>query len=381
MVGGDYQGLGIVRSLGQHGIPVCIVDDERSISRYSRYATHSLRFPSLRESCQTIEAIQEAGRRFGLDGWVLFPTRDETVVAFSHAREELQRTFRVPTPSFSSIQWAWDKRNTNKLAIELEIPTPRTWNPMDLKALDKIDAEPPFVLKPAIKEHFFYKTRAKAWRANSHKELCQLFLLGEQLVGPGEVLVQELIPGDGKQRYAYCAFFKEGQAIASMVVRRRRQHPHELGRASTFVETLENPLLEEYSERFLRAMDYYGLVEIEYLFDARDEQFKLHDVNARTWGYHSLGCAAGVDFPYLLFSDQVGKYVEKCRGRLGVKWVRLLTDTPSGLLDILTGRLAIRDYLESLRGLWTEAVFSLTDPLPGLAGLILLPYLCYKRGF
>jgi heterodisulfide reductase subunit A-like polyferredoxin len=33
VIGGDYQGLGIVRSLGRQGIPVCVVDDELSISR------------------------------------------------------------------------------------------------------------------------------------------------------------------------------------------------------------------------------------------------------------------------------------------------------------------------------------------------------------
>jgi D-aspartate ligase len=38
VLGGDYQGLGIVRSLGRHGIPTLIVDDERSIARASRYA-------------------------------------------------------------------------------------------------------------------------------------------------------------------------------------------------------------------------------------------------------------------------------------------------------------------------------------------------------
>ena len=43
VIGGDYQGLGIVRSLGRRGIPVCIIDDEHSISRYSRYATHFVR--------------------------------------------------------------------------------------------------------------------------------------------------------------------------------------------------------------------------------------------------------------------------------------------------------------------------------------------------
>ena len=43
VIGGDYQGLGIVRSLGRQGVPVCVVDDEHSISRYSRYCKRFVR--------------------------------------------------------------------------------------------------------------------------------------------------------------------------------------------------------------------------------------------------------------------------------------------------------------------------------------------------
>ena len=80
-------------------------------------------------------------------------------------------------------------------------------------------------------------------------------------------MVQELIPGDGRQQFAYCAFFKDGAAVGSMAVRRRRQHPPEFGRASTFVETIDLPVLTEPSERFLREIDYYGLIELEYKLD------------------------------------------------------------------------------------------------------------------
>src|SRR2546429_291973 len=52
VVGGDYQGLGIVRSLGRHEVPICIIDDELSISRFSRYAAHALRVKSLRDERQ-----------------------------------------------------------------------------------------------------------------------------------------------------------------------------------------------------------------------------------------------------------------------------------------------------------------------------------------
>src|SRR5947209_5827295 len=109
VVGGDYQGLGIVRSLGRQGVPVCVVDDECSIARYSRYATHAIRTSSLRDERQTVDILLDVGRRLGLQGWVLYPTRDETVAAFARYRPLLTELFRVPTPAWNTIQWLWDK--------------------------------------------------------------------------------------------------------------------------------------------------------------------------------------------------------------------------------------------------------------------------------
>jgi predicted ATP-grasp superfamily ATP-dependent carboligase len=258
---------------------------------------------------------------------------------------------------------------------------PRTWYLRNASDLEEINAEPPFAIKPAIKEHFIYATKAKAWRANTRAELRQLFQRAAAQVGTDEVMVQEFIPGDGRQQFAYCAFFKEGRAAGSMVARRNRQHPPEFGRASTFVETVELPLLEALSERFLLAISYYGLVELEYKLDPRDGQYKLLDVNARTWGYHTLGSGAGVDFPYMLFADQVGESVQPCRTRPGVSWIRLITDVPTGILEILGGRQDFRAYLGSMTRFHVESVFSRDDPLPGFVELALLPYLSAKRGF
>jgi predicted ATP-grasp superfamily ATP-dependent carboligase len=236
-------------------------------------------------------------------------------------------------------------------------------------------------LKPAIKEHFFYATKAKAWRINSRAELRLMFRRASELTGASEVLIQDMIPGDGRQQFSYCAFFKEGKAIGSMVARRRRQHPHDFGRASTFVETIDLPALEALSSRFLRSINYYGLVEVEFKLDPRDGQFKLLDINARTWGYHALGTHAGVDFPSLLYRDQLAAAVEPCRGRPGVAWVRLLTDIPTGLLDVAAGRLPFGDFWRSLRSYHIEAVFNREDPVPGIVECALIPYLTVKRGF
>jgi D-aspartate ligase len=380
VIGGDHQGLGIARSLGRRGIPVHVIDDETSIARASRFVQHVTRVRELRSPSSLLDALALARRRVGRPGWVIYPTRDENVAAVSANREALQADFRVPTPGMASIRSVWDKRETYRLAGQLSIPIPRTWFPRTETDLAAINMDAPLVVKPAIKEHFFYTTRAKAWRADTRVELAGSFRRAAEIVGDGEVIVQELIPGGGEEQYAYCALFCDGRAIATMTVRRRRQHPSDFGRASTYVETISLPDLAAPSLRFLDAIGYYGLVELEFKRDPRDGAYKLLDVNARTWGYHTLGPAAGVDFPYLMFLDQLGERVDEVHARPGVRWVRLATDLPNAVRDIRSGTLRSRDYLRTLFAVNTEAVFSLRDPLPGLYEIALLPYLAVRRG-
>jgi D-aspartate ligase len=381
VIGGDYQGLGIVRSLGRRGIPVGVIDDEKSIAQYSRYTKFHRRLPSLHEPIETVQGLLDIGRERGLRGWVLYPTRDELVATLSQHRDALSEIFCVTTPGWETVKCLWDKRNMYRLGDELGIPVPRTWYPRNASDLERVDGHFPVALKPAIKEHFFYATKVKAWRANSPAELRELYRCALRHIPPEEIMIQDLIPGTGACQYAFCSFFKQGSSIAKLIACRRRQHPLEFGRSSTYVETVDVPLLEEYSERFLRAINYYGLVEVEYKCDPRDGQYRLLDINGRTWGYHTIGQLAGVDFPYLLFADQLNEPVASCTGRAGVRWIRLLTDLPTGVVGILSGQIEGGAYLESIRNFDEEAVFSAEDPLPGMMEITLLPYLYLKRGF
>jgi len=380
VAGGDYQGLGIVRSLGRRGIDVVVVDDEPSISRFSRYTSQALRVPSLREDDEIVSTILDVGRSNGLAGWVLYPTRDEMVGAFSRYREDLEEVFRVPTPPWDTIRWAWDKRLTYQLADRLEIPTPRTWFAKTPPEVAELDVTFPLVIKPAIKQHFIYSTKVKAFRADDRTRLVELFRRACAVIPADEVMLQELIPGGGESQFSFCAFFKERRSLGKMLVRRARQRPPDFARSSTCVETIDAPELEGPSERFLGEIDYYGLVEMEYKLDRRDGRLKLLDVNPRTWGSHSIGRRAGVDFPFLLFSDQLGLPVESVRARTGIRWVRLTTDVPTSLLEIVRGRLDWRSFLRSISRFQIEAVFERDDPMPALAELLVLPHLIRTRG-
>ena len=381
VVGGDYVGLAIVRSLGRRGIPTCVIDDEYSIAQFSRYTTFAVRVATLRGEQETIEQLLDLAERFDVSGWVLYPTRDETVGAIARNRDRLASTFHLTTPGWIQTQWAWDKRKTYELASACDIPTPRTWYLRDEADLLDQDFTFPVVIKPAIKERFIYATGAKAWLATNWRRLVRRFSEARALVGAGEVMIQEWVPGDGRHQYAYCCFFKERAPVASMVVRRLRQHPLDFGRASTYVETLQAPELEELSTRLLRSIDYYGLAELEYKYDRNDGCYKLLDFNARCWGYHSIGARAGTDFPSLIFDDLAGRPPSPRRAASDVRWVRLVTDIPTGILELRRGRIAPKEYLRSISTADVESVFSSDDLRPALAEIALVPYLIYKRGF
>jgi len=132
-----------------------------------------------------------------------------------------------------------------------------------------------------------------------------LFDAAARNINPSEILIQEIIPGDGNCQFSYCAFFRDGSVHSALVAKHLRQHPREFGRAASYVESADLQEIEELSQRFLRALNFYGLVEVEFKRDPRDGQYKLLDVNVRAWGFHGLGQVAGVDFPYLLFADQL----------------------------------------------------------------------------
>jgi D-aspartate ligase len=379
VVGGDHPGLGIARSLGRRGIPVYIVEDQFCISSFSRYAKKVVRVDSILDERKTVDAVLEIGVRYGLRNWVLFPTRDENVAAFSRHRSELAEFFRVTTGAWDSIEWAWDKKKSYELAEKLDIPCPKTFNPRSSKDLPQLFDRLPLAIKPAVKENFFYATGAKAWRADTPEQLVSLYEKAALQIRPEEILIQEIVPGDGNEQYSYCAFVRNGVPLSVLTARRARQHPREFGRAATYVETIDAPEVERLSERFLSSINYHGVVEIEFKRDPRNGEYKLLDVNARTWGFHSIGAVCGVDFPYLVYADQLGLPTEPMRARAGVGWLRLISDIPTAAGDMLHGSLSLGTYVKSLRATRVESVFNWRDPLPSAAEIVMLPYLAAKK--
>lgn len=381
ITGGDFQALGVIRSLGRKGIPVHVLDHEVSIGRFSRFCRSYTIAPSPAKENEYLSFLIAFAKKSGLGKRVLYANNDRVVGLLSNHKKLLEEYYHIPTPDWEVIKYVYNKKNAYQLAESLGIPTPRTYYPQDLGDLEKLDIRFPVIIKPATRDNFFDVFRKKAFLIRDKQHLLQTYQKVCDLIDPSDVLIQEFIPVGPKHLYSFCPFFKEGKVVAKIMARRSRQHPMDFGQATTFAETVNIPELEEMGKKFLEKIRYYGLAEVEFMFDTRDNKYKFLEVNARVWGWHTLAIGAGIDLPYLLYRDAMGQPAQFPLSRNDVKWIRLITDIPTVMGELIKGRMSIRDYVSSLRGKREFAVFSLDDPLPFFAEILMIPYLWLKRGF
>jgi D-aspartate ligase len=363
IVGGAHVSIGVARSLGRQGVPVWLLANH-PLPTYSRYVTRSFDWPGA-EHEDGLASILDVVTRHGLQGWVLFPTGDQDLRLIAQNRALLSSHLRVAAPDWETVQWLYDKRFTYQRAASLGLDFPHSYELHGLDEVHKLDCRFPVILKPAFRVPGF--AQAKALRADDRETLIALYQKASALIDSDAIIVQEWVPGTGKAQFSYAALWDRGKPVATLLARRRRQHPIDFGRSSTFVESIDHPQVEELACRFLSSFDYSGVVEVEFKYDAREDRYKLLDVNGRFWTWCGLGGLAGIDFPYLAYRQALGETIAPCRARPGVAWLHASRDIIAACQEISGGSLRLRDYLVSFRHPFTFSNFALDDPLPALA--------------
>ena len=308
-------------------------------------ATYSASFAGTgRTAPDALDRLLEIGRNGGLQGWVLFAGGDPEARFAARNRAALSQLFRVTTPPWEITRLSDDKRLLYRHAASLGLDCPKCFEPQSRDALARPDMRFPLVLKPAAYGEPNALTMAKCWKAETSDELMRLYDRATTLQGSSGVIVQELIPGGGETQFSYAAVWRNGAPVASLVARRLRQLPIDFGFTSTFVETIENAAIERAAETLLSSLNFSGLVELEFKFDARDGRYKLLDFNNRAWAWIGLSVAAGVDMPYLAFRLATGHDAPRQRGRAGAVWMHVARDLASASQHAMAGRLKLADY-------------------------------------
>jgi predicted ATP-grasp superfamily ATP-dependent carboligase len=366
VIGGGRHALGFTRSLGARGVPVWVLyEPGEQVAVFSRFVRRHLRF-SPRDPA-AVDRLLELARRQGLAGWSLLGTDDETGHFLARNRAALETSFRLSVPPLEVYGLAYDKRLTYETAARAGVDAP--WWCVPESVSDLADREVPFpaIVKPASKPRLTRLTHEKAWRCDTRQDLLHHYQAAARELPREQIIVQELVPGTGANQLSFAAICAGGDVLRCLTARRLRQYPVDFGRSSTYVETIVDQELVEVASRLLAEMRMDGIVEVELKRDERDGRLKLLDVNPRLWTWHALCTRAGVDFPYLLWLQSQQRSLPACSARVGVRWLRAVTDVLAAA-RLLSGRqLALGAYARSVRPPVSLAVFDRRDPVPSLA--------------
>lgn len=301
---GWVNGLAAIRLLGRAGAPVLAVDHRPwALGFRSRYALPVLAPDPAVDTDGFVAILSELGDALGRPA-PIFPTHDAALNAVARAEEALGGRFLCPFPSWDALERIQNKRAQLDAAAAAGIDAPGTFHPRTageaLAAADELGY--PVLVKPADPIEFKRRHRRQAFRCETRSELEDAYAKAE----PHEPMVQELIPGGDETLYTLGSYLDAtGRPLGIFSGRKLRQTPRlvgtcRVGEAVWVQEVVDAGL------RFLAALDYRGVSQVEFKRDPRDGRYKLMEINPRLFQWHGLAAACGVDLPHLAYCDLLG---------------------------------------------------------------------------
>ena len=315
-------GLAVARSLGKRGVPVIGLDrDSKGFGLHSRYTTVAGRCPyPLEDERAFIDLLLQIGGALDRKA-LLVPCLDEWVFAVARHRAELEEFFTLPFSDIEIIDRILDKNLLYHKCEERGIPIPRTFY-VGEQSPEQIAGtiEFPCIVKPALQREFTNEFGEKVFRANDRKEFLDLCARARH----HSLLAQEIVGAGTDSFYSLCSYVgRDREPKGVFVGRKLEQYPPDFGTACLVDSRYVRQIVERGVD-ILNQFDYYGISEVEFIYDERDTEFKLLDINTRVWKWIGLPIAAGIDLPWLAYRDAIFGDVEAAgRQREAVRWVYL----------------------------------------------------------
>ena len=285
-----------------------------------------------------------------LKDWVLIPSNDHAVYNISKNKLHLEQYYKVITPELPIIDNIYDKAALLRIADLKKIPVPVTQ--YFVKDSDPCIPQLRFpVLTKGRNGLSFYKAlKKKAFLSNDEKELRSHLKWITSKYPLSGTFTQELIPFDGTNKtVSFTAFCINGEIKTYWMGIKIREHPIRFGTA-TLARSVYVKECYDQSKPLLKALNYTGVCEVEYLKDPRSGEYKLIEINARTWLWVGLAKACGVDYAKIIYNYVNDREIIYPKDYiLNVNWINPISDTVFSLFSIFKRELGLSEYLHSLK--------------------------------
>ena len=380
-----YNGLSIIQELGRRGVAVMALDSIRSIGTYSRYARYyKCPDPQVEEDA-FVDYLIHMGPTFD-DKPVLFPTNDHWAVAISRHKDQLSRYYFPCVADKSVIDIIIYKQRFFEWAMTQGFPVPYTWRSDDASQIP--ESAYPIVVKPEYRR-ISSNERSTGQRAVILDEL-RLTILQKKtdlvrfVSQYNEVMpfliFQEYVAGLSDCMYTVGVYADSNHSVKGIFTGRKvRGFPPDSGDCIVGqVEEVPEDL-KSLVKQICKSIGYQGIAEFEFKKDVNTGQFKLIEINPRSWSWIGITPFCGVSLPWIAYADLTGieevVYTE-CKLPTGnVKYVKLLEDMQNCMyrnrsLGYKSWHMSFPQWLQSLRSeKIVFAEFSRDDLLPGIRSI------------
>lgn len=378
-----YNGLSIIRELGRRGVKdIFALDATRGPGTYSRYAKFVHTPNPLVDEQGFVDLLMDLDIPAGSRP-VLFPTNDHWACAVSRHEELLKRKYAIWTAPTDVVELLLHKQTFYNWALERGYPVPRSWRATMWESVP--DHAFPIAAKPEFRVMASNDQNQKL--AMERKNSLRLTVLEtpeavSEFVANHEehleeFLLQEYVRGLSDCMYTIGVYANQKSEVMGVFTGRKvRGFPPDVGDCIVGqVEAVPNWLVES-TKRMCRDLGYTGIGEFEYKRDAVTGEFRLIEINPRSWSWVGITPACGVSLPWMAYCDVTGaeqiRYAESACPDGSVKFARIADDKKNCLgqnrrAGFPEWHFTKRQWKESLRcKTLVRASFAWDDPWPGI---------------
>lgn len=353
----------LLQALRLAGLPVAVFTGRTDPLRWSRHVSEVHDAPS--------DFCDQSGFARRLQQWsarqpeqpVLYPQSDSDLLMLLAHRTELEACFRLALADTALLRDLVDKTRFAALAERVGLPVPRS---VVLRpGQEAVDVPFPVLAKPRDKRGMpGLGTGGKALRLETPDDLVRA---AGRLTADGDVLIQELVPGEERQVESYHAYVDgRGQVTGEFTGAKLRTWPCAYGTSSALVTTCAGDVLAA-GRDLVERIGLRGVLKADFK-RGPDGRLWLLEVNPRFSLWNSLGALGGVNLPALVHADLTGSPRPPTKPvPAGLTWCHPLRD----LLAAHSEGITAAAWLRFLRGCDLLSGVEGRDPRPLLFGMLL----------
>lgn len=365
-LGNGSQGLGVIRSLNSSNLLYQINDYNFSGSRFSKYLKYYKYLKNCRFSDLSVKNYQDDELINVLNCLpVQYPSliigKDEDLNYFIFKNQLLLKDkYFIPKFEYENI---FDKYRFNKIL--------HPNNQIETRLVSNI------AIKDFLDKDYIIKSR----KGNILRDFIgqkgivvsndNIKLLEKSInnINQEKLIVQKII----KTRYpvlSVCSVAIQGEIFGLFQYEKVRQHPNNFG-TGTYLKSVKNKDILEITLDILNKLNYTGISEVEFIWDDAEKEYKIIEINPRTWKsiHFSTLCGQNLVQKYVKWIID-GKIDKNFSYKIGKYWVDLFTDIPQTIKER-------KMFKYNIRNLY-ECTWDSDDPLPFVFSIILAPLIYLK---